>query len=117
MSAGQTRTYRKPTFVPQYIPSWSFHRDCQFTGIYKTEAVRYLVNTNVESDFNRNITQLLHFLSIRGLAVDANDVCNVYDVSRRNDYLSKIENRSIVLPNDNVFTVVLDYSPHCNVLH
>ena len=65
-SVFNTVTYKKPTFQPQYIPVWSYHRPSSISGIYKTEATRYQLNTNLNADFVTNINLLQSNLWKRG---------------------------------------------------
>ncbi len=101
-----TKTYRKPTFSAQYIPSWSFRRSKCFDGILKTEMFRFVVNTDFANDYLNNVKLLLVNLSLRGLPMTNIDS---YDASRRDLVLDAVASRRIRERDEDVVNVVLDH--------
>ena len=105
-----TRTYRKPSYIPQYLPAISVYPSCQKAAIYKGEVSRFLVNTSPqnEADFHSDVALLHHHLSKRGHTVPA---AHAYDSERRQNLLSRLENR-VSVRRVGVFshTLILPYS-------
>ncbi len=101
-----TKTYRKPTFSAQYIPSWSFRRSKCFDGNLKTEIIRFVVNTDFANDYLNNVKLLLVNLSLRGLPMTNIDS---YDASRRDLVLDAMASRILRERDEDVVNVVLDH--------
>ena len=55
----QTKLYKKPSFCPQYVPSWSFHRPVCVHGVFKGEANRYLMCCSESSVFDKELSTLI----------------------------------------------------------
>ena len=89
-SAFTTKTFRKPTFVPQYICPWSYHRDSHKQGIFTTESTRFLINDSCSADFDRDVKLLSHHLPARGYPLQRVN----FDLEKRAAFFTKFANRS-----------------------
>ena len=102
-----TRSYRKLIFCEQYIHSSSYHRPTCFAGIWLSEQLRFLVNTDFPEDFSLNVKMLGDNLTICGLPVAATNSVS-YDQEKTNARLLKFAERAKHQSNDDDITVLFE---------
>ena len=91
-----TDLYRKPTFAPQYLVPWSYHKPCQVRGTLITEALRYLAVCDDVKNFDMHITELLRYMSMRGTSPTPSELTKMsHSIDKRASFLHKMSIRRL----------------------
>ena len=85
--------YRKPRFVPHYLPSLSDHPCAHKSGIFKCESYRAMLLSGTEEAYNKAIVDLFGFLEDAGYSARCFSKVS-YDPAWRARALLKLANRN-----------------------
>ena len=86
-----TSLYKKPSFCPQYVPSWSFNRPSTLKGVFTGEARRMLLCSARAQDYMHELAILIKNLNRRGLYCLAEHA--PFDASKRMQFIVDLASR------------------------
>ena len=87
-----TKTFRKPSCKPQYLAFTSQHKLSAKLGIFKSEAMRHMMNCSDKDEYMRRIVELQAALESRGYPRPVLQ-SPAYDAGKRTAFFTRILQR------------------------